>query len=318
MMIVFSEEWVRFEFRRLCREVKAERVGARRKPASREIPRGVCRDCGDVVGGRSYVCTKCRKRMKAEYGRRWREMNPDRSTVDSRKWKKKNPERYKKQNDESRARMIVKKRALRAAGVGPTEAEREKGRQAWHRARAREMETPEYKAKAAARLNRQLLAKTKKSCFRAHRRFRALLREKTKPARDAAAKARGTKRARENWRRDYRNNPAYRIQCIMRSRINKTMRYRPFGIRGRKRFKEIFGYSPDDLEARLRSTVPDGSCWQDFMEGKLHIDHIRPISSFDIDTEDHPDFRVCWGLDNLQLLTASDNLKKHATWDGYF
>jgi hypothetical protein len=43
-----------------------------------------------------------------------------------------------------------------------------------------------------------------------------------------------------------------------------------------------------------------------FNHGEWHIDHIRPISSFDLDT----DPSIVNALDNLQPLWAIDNMKK--------
>ena len=47
--------------------------------------------------------------------------------------------------------------------------------------------------------------------------------------------------------------------------------------------------------------------WQDFMEGKLHIDHIIPISAFNFTKPEHINFKRCWGLSNLRLLPAKEN-----------
>ena len=45
----------------------------------------------------------------------------------------------------------------------------------------------------------------------------------------------------------------------------------------------------------------------------IHTDHIKPISSFDLDDED--EFLSCCNYTNLQPLLAEDNLKKHDKWD---
>ncbi len=82
-------------------------------------------------------------------------------------------------------------------------------------------------------------------------------------------------------------------------------------------WKELVGYNHNDLRDRLSFTMPGGYSWNDFMSGKLHIDHIMPISSFNfIDAEDEG-FKKCWALDNLQLLPASENLSKNNRTDYY-
>lgn len=53
--------------------------------------------------------------------------------------------------------------------------------------------------------------------------------------------------------------------------------------------------------------------WQTY--GKTWtIDHIRPVSSFDIKDKGDAAFRQCWALNNLQPLSRSDNSKKGAKW----
>ena len=45
----------------------------------------------------------------------------------------------------------------------------------------------------------------------------------------------------------------------------------------------------------------------------IHIDHIKPISVFDLDDED--EFLSCCNFTNLQPLLGKDNLEKHNKWD---
>jgi len=72
----------------------------------------------------------------------------------------------------------------------------------------------------------------------------------------------------------------------------------------------LVGYNSETLKRSLQKTMPKGHSWQDFLNGKLHIDHIIPISVFNFTNPEHSDFKRCWALNNLQLLTASDNIKK--------
>jgi hypothetical protein len=41
-----------------------------------------------------------------------------------------------------------------------------------------------------------------------------------------------------------------------------------------------------------------------------HIDHRRPVSSFNFLSVDDPEFLECWALSNLQPLWAADNIRK--------
>lgn len=71
-----------------------------------------------------------------------------------------------------------------------------------------------------------------------------------------------------------------------------------------------------ELVIHLESQFIDGMTWDNHGMNGWHIDHIRPISSFNFDSTDHPDFKKCWALDNLQPLWVEDNLSKGDKWDG--
>jgi len=85
--------------------------------------------------------------------------------------------------------------------------------------------------------------------------------------------------------------------------IGRTLK----GNKNGKYWESLVGYTKGDLIKRLKYTLPRGYVWQDFLDGRLHIDHIIPISVFNFTKSEHIDFKRCWALDNLQLLTAKDN-----------
>jgi len=68
----------------------------------------------------------------------------------------------------------------------------------------------------------------------------------------------------------------------------------------------------------LKTTIPEGCSWETFLKGDLHIDHKIPISAFNFKTPNDIDFKKCWALENLQLLTVRDNLSKGANLDKPF
>lgn len=66
-----------------------------------------------------------------------------------------------------------------------------------------------------------------------------------------------------------------------------------------------------ELVARLQDTMPDEYTWQDFLTGgRLHIDHIIPVTKFCFTGPQDIDFKRCWSLGNLRLLPAGDNRRK--------
>jgi hypothetical protein len=64
------------------------------------------------------------------------------------------------------------------------------------------------------------------------------------------------------------------------------------------------GYSAQDLKDHLEKQFKEGMCWENY--GEWHIDHIRPISSFD--KNDDP--KIINALSNLQPLWALENYIK--------
>jgi len=49
--------------------------------------------------------------------------------------------------------------------------------------------------------------------------------------------------------------------------------------------------------------------------GEWHIDHLRPLSSFEFESYDEENFKKAWSLSNLQPLWAKDNLTKSGKWN---
>lgn len=82
------------------------------------------------------------------------------------------------------------------------------------------------------------------------------------------------------------------------------------GIKGGRRWEDLVDYSALGLKKHLKSTMPDNYSWQDYLDGRLEIDHIIPISAFNFDCPEHIDFKRCWALENLRLLPASENRSK--------
>jgi hypothetical protein len=83
----------------------------------------------------------------------------------------------------------------------------------------------------------------------------------------------------------------------------------------KEEFELLFGYPCEKLKAKLKKKIPDGYCWDDYLTGSLHIDHIVPIRAFNYADANHFDFLRAWNWKNLQLLPASDNLRKSDKMD---
>ncbi|KKM64727.1 hypothetical protein LCGC14_1498490 [marine sediment metagenome] len=114
----------------------------------------------------------------------------------------------------------------------------------------------------------------------------------------------GIKATRKRRKRDLK----YQLNSRISRSINLCLKK---GIKSGRHWGDLIGYNIEDLKKRLDSTMPEGYNWDDLFIGKLHIDHKIPISAFNFDKPEHIDFKRCWALENLQLLPAQENRKKH-------
>lgn len=96
----------------------------------------------------------------------------------------------------------------------------------------------------------------------------------------------------------YRNRVSMNFSRRMRKALNSD--------KSGMSWESLVGYSLKDLKLHLEQLFSDGMSWDNY--GLWHIDHIKPVSLFDLSLQD--DFDTCWSLDNLQPLWASENRKK--------
>ena len=117
----------------------------------------------------------------------------------------------------------------------------------------------------------------------------------------------------------YRNDPVFNAKEKLRTQLRKLKHadsdiYRLMSNTVKKggwlkAWTDQLGYSFDELVAHLKRTLPHRATWEDFMHGRLHIDHIVPRDQFDL--SDVAEVTACWRLSNLRLLWAKDNQAKH-------
>jgi hypothetical protein len=110
----------------------------------------------------------------------------------------------------------------------------------------------------------------------------------------------------------YEADPNYAVSVRIRSSLRKSLK--TVGIKKTNKTFALLGYTKHQLREHLESQFTDGMSWDRFNE--IHIDHIRPIASFNYTTTECEDFKKCWALENLQPLWAADNISKGNKWDG--
>lgn len=78
------------------------------------------------------------------------------------------------------------------------------------------------------------------------------------------------------------------------------------GNKAGKKWESLVGYTLHDLKKHLERMFQKGMTWANY--GKWHVDHRRPICSFDLTNEEQ--FSDCWSLTNLEPMWATENLSK--------
>lgn len=100
------------------------------------------------------------------------------------------------------------------------------------------------------------------------------------------------------------------LQGGLENRISSAIKNALRANKAGRTWESIVGYSVWNLQTHLESKFTIGMTWEKFLKGEIHIDHIIPKARFHYETPDDPEFKVCWGLNNLQPLWAFDNFSK--------
>ena len=108
------------------------------------------------------------------------------------------------------------------------------------------------------------------------------------------------------------------LKFNLNCKISKAIKLSLKNNKNGRHWETLVGYTLNDLYNHLQKTMPNGYTWQDYLNSKLHIDHIIPISVWNFDNANQIDFKRCWALENLQLLPAKENLIKNNKIDKPF
>lgn len=101
-----------------------------------------------------------------------------------------------------------------------------------------------------------------------------------------------------------RSEPMNKIANNIRRRLRDYTRSRGCT------FIQLIGCTASDLRRHLEIQMDSGMGWHNY--GKWHVDHIRPLASFDL--RDPAQVREANHYTNLRPLWAVDNLRKGARW----
>jgi hypothetical protein len=101
-----------------------------------------------------------------------------------------------------------------------------------------------------------------------------------------------------------KTNPQFAIACRLRNRILKALKL--VGAVKSKSTMELLGCSFEFLKQHIERQFRDGMCWED--RSSFHIDHIRPLDSFDL--ADPKQLKAACHWTNLQPLPPIENIRK--------
>lgn len=116
---------------------------------------------------------------------------------------------------------------------------------------------------------------------------------------------------REVWREKQKKrllDPHERILSRLRSRIYYALN----GKCKSNKTEVLIGCTVDFFLDYIKSKLVDPMTWEEILSGQIHIDHIRPCSSFNLESEEQQ--KLCFHYTNLQPLWSEDNLKKSDQW----
>lgn len=115
---------------------------------------------------------------------------------------------------------------------------------------------------------------------------------------------------RKAWNEAYVRRNENNVQFQLTRRIRARIRVAIVKGYGKKatRSMELLGCTIPEVKAHLESLFTPDMSWEAFLKGLIHIDHIRPCSSYDL--TDKPQQMLCFNWKNLQPLWKPDNLSK--------
>lgn len=136
-------------------------------------------------------------------------------------------------------------------------------------------------------------------------RTRELVAQHYDRTRDEKREIRASQR-RASKRRRRENDPNYLINERIGDQMRALLKYCKRGAS----WQGKTGYSIAELRVHIERQFLPGMSWDNRREWE--IDHILPVSRFDIKEIGDAEFRAAWSLSNLRPIWKSDNRKKWA------
>lgn len=107
----------------------------------------------------------------------------------------------------------------------------------------------------------------------------------------------------KNWKL---RNPRVKLENTLRTRILQALKHQ--GLKKNKRTIELVGCPIEELKKHLEKNFQKGMTWENRGYWGWHIDHIKPVSLFDL--RDIEQQKKAFHYTNLQPLWMKDNFSK--------
>jgi predicted nucleic acid-binding Zn ribbon protein len=124
-----------------------------------------------------------------------------------------------------------------------------------------------------------------------------------------AKKPENVEKKRKIYRWKYHNNLQFRLRTNIGNQLSARLKKNQ--IKKNDKLVNFIGCSIPELMLYLENKFKEGMTWQNhgYGEGYWVIDHIYPVSKFDLTKKEH--LYKCWHFTNLQPLWWRENLDKY-------
>lgn len=165
---------------------------------------------------------------------------------------------------------------------------------------------PEVKSKRK-KYNQRPEVKTKqKACAKRYNKKPEVKIKKKEYSKEYHQRPEVKERLREYYNNRLLNDINFKIKTNLRRRLRKAMEL--YTKEGRITSSKYMGIDWKKVVEQLAKNLP-----KDYYEREYHIDHIKPLCSFDL--EDSEQVKVAFAPDNHQWLLAEENLSKGGKYD---
>ena len=111
----------------------------------------------------------------------------------------------------------------------------------------------------------------------------------------------------KRWVERYNTEPQFNLEIKFRRRVYMSVRNQ-FTVKAKKTI-ELLGTTYLKFKEYIESKFTKNMNWEKVLSGKIHLDHIKPVSLFNL--LDVNEQKKAFNYKNMQPLWAKDNMRKH-------